>query len=78
MRMDRVNVNLPDYLVREPKEAKLNISSVVQEALRHELAKHSTDAWLDSLKKLPPANISHEDVMRALDEARAELWGPEN
>ena len=78
MRMARVNVYLPDDLMREVKEAKLNISSVTQEALHRELQKRSMNAWLDSLKDLPPWNVSHEEVMKALDEARDELWGPED
>lgn len=78
MRMSRVNVYLPDELVREAKEANLNISSLTQDALRLELRKRSMNAWLDSLHDLPRADISHEGVMKALDEARDELWGPED
>ena len=78
MRMARVNVYLPDGLVREAKEAKLNISSLTQEAVRLELDKRSMNAWLNSLRDLPAAEAGHEQVMKALDEARDELWGPED
>ena len=68
---------MPDELLREAREAKLNISSVTQEALTTKLRKSQTREWLDSLKKLPRRNISHEAVMKALDEGREDLWGPE-
>jgi post-segregation antitoxin (ccd killing protein) len=77
MRMARVNVYIPDELLREAREAKLNISSLTQEAITTKLKKHTTREWLDSLKDLPRLNISHEEVMKALDEGREDLWGPE-
>jgi len=75
MRMARVNIYLPEDLAREAKAAGLNISRVAQEALRAELAARRVSDWLEAVRRLPPTGITHEDVLAALDEARAELWG---
>ena len=73
MRMARVNVYLPNELARAARAAGLNISKVTQEALSNNLAQSATDGWLDRLADLPRAAISHERVIEAIDEARAEL-----
>ncbi|MBM3695954.1 MAG: antitoxin [Actinobacteria bacterium] len=73
--MARVNIYLPEDLAREAKAAGLNISRVAQEALRAELAARRVSDWLEAVRRLPPTGITHEDVLAALDEARAELWG---
>jgi post-segregation antitoxin (ccd killing protein) len=73
MRMARVNVYLPDELARAARAADLNISKVAQEALSNNLAQRETDSWLDHLEDLPRANISHGQVIAAIDEARAEF-----
>ncbi len=71
--MARVNVYLPDELAREAREAELNISKITQDALSSTLASVETDRWLDRVERLPKANIPHERVIEAIDEARAEL-----
>lgn len=73
MRMARVNVYLPDDLAREAKAAHLNISSVTQAALKHELAGRATKRWLASLLQLPRVDVSDGAVLKALDEAREEF-----
>ncbi len=73
MRMSRVNVYLPDELAQAARDAGLNISRVTQEALRSTLARAATDRWLERLERVPRAAISHELVITAIDEARAEL-----
>lgn len=73
MRMARVNVYLPDDLAQQARAAHLNISGVAQEALRSALQRGETDRWLDSLDRLPSADITHARVIEALDDARAEL-----
>lgn len=70
--MARVNVYLPDDLAEEARAAGLNVSSITQEALRERLAVRSTTAWLDRLAALPPTDVTHEQVIAALDEVRAE------
>lgn len=77
--MARVNVYLPEDLAAEARAAGLNVSALTQAAIRDELQRRAMKAWLDDLRQWHEANpgppISHEDVMRALDEAREELWG---
>lgn len=73
MRMARVNVYLPDELARAARGAGLNISRVTQQALSESLARRETDGWLDRLERLPRAEVTHERVLAAIDEARAEL-----
>jgi len=75
MRMARVNIYLPNDLAEEAKAAGLNISGITQEALRAELARRRVSDWLDEILRLPPTGVTHEQVMAALREARAELWG---
>ncbi len=70
--MARVNVYLPDDLADEARRSGLNISNVTQEALRRELAGHRTSEWLAEVRRLPRAGVTHEEVLRALDEVRAE------
>ena len=73
MRMARVNVYLPDDLADEARAAGLNVSSVVQEALRRELDRHRTSAWVEEVLALPPLPISHEQVLEAVHGARDEM-----
>ena len=73
MRMARVNVYLPDQLAGEARAAGINISRVTQDALSSALARSETDRWLDHLDSLPRSSITHQRVIDAIDEARAEL-----
>lgn len=73
MRMARVNVYLPDEMAQEARAAGLNLSRVAQDAVRGELARRATDAWLDELEQLPSVEVSHERVIESIDEARAEI-----
>jgi post-segregation antitoxin (ccd killing protein) len=75
MRMARVNIYLPNDLAEEAKAAGLNVSGITQEALRAELDKRRVSDWLDEILSLPATGVTHEQVMTALREARAELWG---
>jgi post-segregation antitoxin (ccd killing protein) len=78
MRMARINIYLPDELAREARAAGLNVSRVAQEALSSTLASHETDRWLDHLEAAPHADVAHERVIEAIDEARAELDGDDS
>lgn len=70
--MARLNVYVPDELASRVREADLNVSAITRAALEDELGGRSTSAWLEELKKLPPASVSHTDVLAALDAARDE------
>lgn len=70
--MARVNVYLPDDLANEAREAGLNVSSVLQDALRRELAGRQTSAWLEQVAMLPATGVDHDEALAALDAVRAE------
>jgi post-segregation antitoxin (ccd killing protein) len=71
--MARVNVYLPDALAARARAAGVNISGITQDAIRNALAGSDTDLWLERLKRLPRAEIAHDDVITALDHARDEF-----
>jgi post-segregation antitoxin (ccd killing protein) len=70
MHMARINVYLPDDLADAARRADLNISSLTQGAIRSTLARHSTDAWLDTLRPAPPHRVTHQSALDALDAVR--------
>lgn len=76
MRMARVNVYLPDELADAARAADLNVSRLTQEAVAAELARRSTDAWLESLDRLAPTRATHRQALDALHQARDELGSP--
>ena len=71
--MARVNVYLPDDLAERAKLAGVSISAVTQDALRGALAAMDTDEWLDRLDRRSGAEVEHERVLGALDEAREDF-----
>ncbi len=71
--MARVNVYLPDDLADRARAAGVNVSGVAQDAIRGALASLETDIWLERLQRLPNADLTHDAVISALDEARDEL-----
>ncbi|MGA9856798.1 MAG: type II toxin-antitoxin system CcdA family antitoxin [Solirubrobacteraceae bacterium] len=71
--MARVNVYLPDDLAERARLAGLSVSAVTQDALRGALAAIDTDAWLDRLDRAPAAEVQHERVLAAIDDARDEF-----
>ena len=73
MRMARVNVYLPDALAARARAAGLNVSGLAQGAIEDTLAAAESERWLDRLEQAPRRQIDHASVMKALDEARAEL-----
>jgi post-segregation antitoxin (ccd killing protein) len=73
MRMARVNVYLPDELAAAARAAGINVSNLTQDALRRELARRGTDAWLERIADLPPTQVDHADVIDAVRAARDEL-----
>ncbi len=68
--MARVNVYLPDELAAAARAAEVNLSAVVQDAVRALLDRRSTDAWLDALPLGAERRTSHDEVLSALDAAR--------
>jgi post-segregation antitoxin (ccd killing protein) len=75
MRMARVNVYLPDDLAEEARAAGLNVSGLTQEAVREALAVGRTNEWLQEVAKLPATEVTHDDVVAAVAEARRDFDG---
>jgi post-segregation antitoxin (ccd killing protein) len=73
MRMARVNVYLPDDLAAEARSAGLNLSRVMQEALRREMSRKGLHAWLEAVGRLAPIEISPEAVAAAVEGGREDL-----
>jgi post-segregation antitoxin (ccd killing protein) len=73
MHMTRINIYLPDSLAKEAKAADLNLSRVTQEALRLALGTERTNAWLGSVAALGTTDVSHEDVLQAVHDAKSDL-----
>jgi post-segregation antitoxin (ccd killing protein) len=73
MRMARINVYIPDELAERAKTAGLNVSALTQDALRRALAGEATNRWLNRLERAPQAEVAHDVVLNALDEAREEF-----
>ena len=71
--MARINVYVPDELAERARSAGLNVSALTQQALASALAREGTNRWLDRLENLPSNEIPHDEVLRALDEAREEF-----
>ncbi len=69
--MPRVNVYLPDDLAAAARAARLNLSSLTQEAIRRELAGRTTDDWLATLEPVRTP-VPHDTALAALDAAREE------
>jgi post-segregation antitoxin (ccd killing protein) len=71
--MARVNVYLPDDLAEEVRAAGINVSSIAQEALRHELAGRTTSSWLAEVRGLSRARVGHDEALAALHAVRDEM-----
>jgi post-segregation antitoxin (ccd killing protein) len=65
--MARANVYLPDELAREWRaEGLMNLSQVTQIAMRRELARWQTDAWLRRVTVQRGWEMTHEEALGAL------------
>jgi hypothetical protein len=67
MRMPRVNIYLSDELMAAVRPLDLNISQVVQVALRRRIDRRRVDEWLDQLTFPNPPGIGHHEAERALE-----------
>ncbi|GAB3747541.1 type II toxin-antitoxin system CcdA family antitoxin [Microlunatus parietis] len=70
--MSRVNVYLPDDLADRAREAGLNVSALARAAIESALARRASDAWLARYVGAT-SGVTHDQVLRALNEARDEL-----
>lgn len=78
MRMDRVNISIPDGLLRRAKEAGLNISKLARNAIEEELERlekiAALDRYLAELEaQVGPISPEEEAQAQALMER---IYGP--
>jgi post-segregation antitoxin (ccd killing protein) len=71
MRMDRVNISVPEELHRRAKEAGLNISKLARDAIVEELEGLAKIAALDQYLAELEAEFG---PIRPQDQARADAW----
>lgn len=70
--MPRVNVYLPDELVAEVRPLGLNLSQVLQGALRERLNSGRLEAWLQQLGEPAEAVGGRAAIRQALDRAEGD------
>jgi len=74
--MARVNVYLPHELAREWRSAgRVNLSLITQIAIRRELARSNTELWLRRVTVLRGWDVTHAQVLEALQEEGATTGG---
>jgi hypothetical protein len=75
--MARVNVYLPDELAREWRAADLdiNVSRITQIALERELARRKTRLWLQRVTVERGWDVTHQEILAALQEDAATAGG---
>ncbi|MGC1185482.1 MAG: type II toxin-antitoxin system CcdA family antitoxin [Candidatus Dormiibacterota bacterium] len=71
MRIPRVNIYLSDELMAAVRPLELNLSQVMQVALRQRLDRQRVDEWLDQLNFPTPTATCHREVQLALEPSSA-------
>ena len=77
MSIARLNIYLPDDLAAQARAAGLNISALARAAVETELARSSTDEWLDRVIALPSSSVTHDESIEALGAAREDFGAPD-
>lgn len=67
-----MRVHLADDLAAAATEAGIDLDAAVEAAVRQAVAAASNDAWLATLRPVPPQVITHQRALGALDAVR---WG---
>lgn len=67
MRIPRVNLYLSDELAAAVRPLGLNLSNVLQVALRERLESQRLQVWLAALESHRPAGADHRASLSALD-----------
>ena len=72
MQVKNVDDETHELLRQRAAAAGMTLGEYVLELIRKDLRKPSRTEWLTRLRALPPAGISHEEMLRDLDAQRAE------
>ena len=72
VQVKNVDEETHELLRQRAAAAGVTLGEYVLELIRKDLRKPTRAEWLARVRSLPPANIATEDVIRDLDEGRAE------
>ena len=72
VQVKKVDEETHELLRQRAAAAGMPLGEYVLELIRKDLRKPSRAEWLARLHALPPAEITHEDMLRDLDSQRAE------
>ena len=72
VQVKNVDADTHELLRQRASAAGMTLGQYVLELIRKDLRKPSRAEWLARLRALPPAGITHEEMLRDLDEGRAE------
>ena len=72
VQVKNVDEETHELLRQRAAAAGMTLGEYVLELIRRDLRKPSRAEWLARVRARPPANVSHDDVIRSIDEGRAE------
>jgi plasmid stability protein len=72
VQVKNVDEETHELLRQRAASAGMTLGEYVLELIRKDLRKPSKAEWLARIRARPPANVSHEEVIRSIDEGRAE------
>jgi hypothetical protein len=72
VQVKNVDEDTHELLRERAAAAGVTLGEYVLELIRKDLRKPSRAEWLTRLRALPPAGISHEEMLSGLDAQRAE------
>jgi antitoxin FitA len=72
VQVKHVDEETHELLRQRAAASGMTLGEYVLELIRKDLRKPSRAEWLARVRALPPSGATHEDVIRELDEGRAE------
>ena len=72
VQVKHVDEETHELLRQRAAAAGMSLGQYVLELIRKDLRKPSRAEWLTRLRALPPADITHDEMLRDLDAQRAE------
>ena len=72
VQVKNVDADTHELLRQRAAAAGMTLGEYVLELIRRDLRKPTRAEWLARVRARPPANVSHDEVIRSIDEGRAE------
>ena len=72
VQVKNVDADTHELLRQRAAASGMTLGEYVLELIRKDLRKPTRAEWLARVRARPPANVSHDDVIRSIDEGRAE------